>query len=256
MWPNKLLGLLPLLVSLHASAAWEKLPYSRQLQGLCAADGARFIVQKKKLWKIGPTETIQVSIPAALKSLGANHLGDCDVHGQYVFVPVEGTSPLRIALFDKDDLSYINSLLLPATQKHAGWVTVDPQDGTVWSGEFNLQTVTKYEIDYENFVLKAKESFNLTESAPIPRAQSVEVDRLRHRIWVVSDVKDGGLLGFDLGTYAPVSQNKIAYQPPKEELEGLDADEHGVTISMWRTKLWGLMGRSKEVQFSDQELGL
>jgi hypothetical protein len=143
--------------------------WSNDAQGL-ANDGANWFVVKgynkdnTRIFKVplsydlGSSSSaglLQTGIPPELKNIGYNHFGDPDVDKTYgfLFVPVEGGSKPRIAVFSPVDLRFLSSFeLWDNPGQGASWLAIRPGERTLWVSTSNLSEgnqIREYDIDWD-----------------------------------------------------------------------------------------------------------
>jgi len=83
-------------------------------------------------------------IPGALQGLGYNHFGDFEQFGGFLFVPLEGGIPPRVAVFRASDLAFVTSQELrlgdgtPMT--HGAWLAIHPTSGELFTSNGTLSS--------------------------------------------------------------------------------------------------------------------
>jgi hypothetical protein len=145
--------------------------FAKEAQGLCHTSGHWCITRNgpPTLYKI-PLSTdlnadnpsvAQTGIPPLLQAWGYNHMGDLDCINDWLFVPLEhesctGTTcdrPGVVAVYRASDLAFVNwDYLSLNSDKHAGWVAIDPSNGNeLWTSNTEIhsrQDIVKYRIDW------------------------------------------------------------------------------------------------------------
>jgi hypothetical protein len=226
-------------------------PWASEVQGMCHDENNYFIVQRYFLWKIPKSVAIQdvrrsnrwtgvfkVGIPENLIRENANHMGDCDAHNGLVLVPLEGSWPQRVLVYNSGSLQLQGAPILPLDQRDAPWLTFDPQDGSIIIGTFSYSAngdgFYRMVLSEDFQTLTPVGRFRIFDEGgnakSFDRLQGGDIVRTRNILWIVSDLTSGGLLGFDLTSGRQVAHQRINFSPgfPKyEELEGVDALEDG-----------------------------
>ncbi|MBN1636569.1 MAG: hypothetical protein JW920_08650 [Deltaproteobacteria bacterium] len=162
---------------------WRKSPYSRtysymgnypgdrengwsdNLQGVTQDSDNWFFTQKERLWKFPITHhlgekvttadltrgILKKSIPSLLKSEGYDHFGDLDFYRGILLVPMEGRTPIIVAVFKASNLEYLGYVEL-TEQKKAGWCAVNPIDGYLYSSNSLVKAsdpIYKYRVNWD-----------------------------------------------------------------------------------------------------------
>jgi hypothetical protein len=231
----------------NVKAKWVK-----RLQGMCHDEKFFYITQKDYIWKIPrnipiekvkkissnlQSKIIKRAIPKHLRKLGSNHMGDCDVHNDLVYIALEGTKPQKMLLMKVDSLEFVAAPDLSNQQIKAPWVSIDPLDGTIYTSDFNInESVFKYRPKRNFKELELVGYFNLKDKngkkIKLKRVQGGDIVLSRELIWFVSDTENGGLYAFDLNTGELIHHKRIPYDrdfPSFQELEGID------TLEEWET---------------------
>lgn len=95
------------------------------------------------------TAAVEAAIPPPLLAAGFDHLGDIDVVGDTVYVPLEQpdyeAGRQLMARYDLATLTYRDHV--EVAQSHAAWVSVDPDTMTAWSmSGFSDDEVLRYDV--------------------------------------------------------------------------------------------------------------
>lgn len=115
----------------------------------------------------------RAEMPAELKNLGVNHYGDIDQARGFVFVPCEGSNPLRLAAFRANDLRFVASAPLPG-HSHAAWVAINPTTQEAFIDRSNVLNanhgIGRWEIDWSalqsgRLILADKGTFQVKDTA-------------------------------------------------------------------------------------------
>lgn len=253
--------------------------FSRQLQGLCHDDESIFVVQRYRVWKFPKQEFTEkglskirhnrvpsFAIPKSLSIRGFDHIGDCDVSRNRLYLPIDGGKPAKILILDSKTLSVIAAPYLPKGQEGVSWVSIDERDQSLLVGEFHFNDqkkhIRKLQLSQNLMQLSLVSEFDLLDGDGSPiqvsRVQALELDSRHNKIFLLSDVAQGGLLKFDYASKKLDQHLGISFTPPKEELEGLDVvedngsiyPEPGNIFVLMVKKTWlGLDGRLKLFSF-------
>lgn len=226
---------------------------------MCHDDDFFYLTQRDYLWKIPRTLKIEsikknnklqirkVGIPEELKKLGSDHLGDCDYFDKKIFIPLEGTPIPRVIIFNAETLEFIAAPKISTGQFDAPWITVDSRDGTLIVGPFNItpeSPLYRLRFDEESKTLENLETIRPTDNnkpLTIKRVQGVDISVSKNLVIFVSDLKKGGMFGFDLNDFSFKFQQKIKYRPGfpvYEELEGIDILEDDESFPQYRGNLF------------------
>jgi len=221
--------------------------FSRQLQGLCHDGDSVYVVQRYRVWKITKDQLAHLKkvrhddllsspIPKKFALRGFDHMGDCDASNGRVFIAMDGGSPAKVLILDARTLEVLAAPDIPSTQKGISWVAVDRTDQSLLIGqfEFNRSTPQFHRLKLSDDLrhLSEIESFSLLERdgrsvIQVGRVQAVEVDSSRRKLYLLSDVAEGGVLKFDLDRRTLEERMPIPFRPPADEIEGLDVLERG-----------------------------
>jgi hypothetical protein len=90
-----------------------------------------------------------VGIPQILKNVGYDHFGDPDVDkgSGLLFVPLDGGSKPRIAVFSPVDLRFLSSFeLSDSPGQNASWLAIHPKEQTLWVSTSNQ--IREYDIEW------------------------------------------------------------------------------------------------------------
>jgi hypothetical protein len=224
----------------------RSIPWGIENQGVTHDEQFWYITQRDYMWKIpvdrplskaiGKDEAaiIKVGIPAHLRAMGYNHMGDIDYYQGNIYLPLEGKNPNKILVYDAKDLSLVEELDLPKSQKHASWVAVHPKTGHIYSSEFTMKKksdgIIAYVRDNGKLVEVARyfPSNSKGNQVLIKRIQGGVFDSVTNMLILACDHKNGGLKGLDMDSYKIVMHHKVNYRPQfpyYEELEG---------VTVWR----------------------
>ncbi len=235
-------------------------PWSIELQGLCHDENNFYVTQRYFIWKIPRSlrieniksqksnQVVKIGIPESLQKLGANHMGDCDVYDQKVFIPLEGTTPVRMLILSTADLSLIAAPEIKTGQIQAPWVTLDPRDGTIFTGNFDIDKnspIYKLKFNPVTKELEIADSIFISKKDHSPlkisRIQGADISISKNLMIFASDTKKSGLIAIDLNSFEFVLKNRINYFPGfpvYEELEGIDVLEDDEEFSQYRGNIF------------------
>lgn len=156
------------------------------------------------------------AIPADAKAAGFDHIGDPDVHGGLLYVPIEQDDYARrsqlLARYDAETLALVDTV--PIALEHAAWFAV-ATDGAgrriLWStSDFtDVRTVQRFAVDDHDGNLRLTPLADIALDRTLQRVQGGDVaadgtlwlstDDAGHRIFIVDPrtghVTDAGSLG-------------------------------------------------------------
>jgi hypothetical protein len=145
----------------------------------------------------GLRETLRVSpvIPADLAAQGFDHVGDPDVAGAYLYVPLEqpdyGRGQQITARYDPVTLTFVDAVVLP--QHHNSFVAVD-DEGVAYSTDFfDDSALLRYDVERDWEPLDP-----LRLSHRLERVQGGDV--ARGAVWLSTDDDRNGIYRVDLDT--------------------------------------------------------
>jgi hypothetical protein len=220
--------------------------WTNNIQGVAHDDSNWFFTQDVRLWRIplshdleeaiipifiDDNQFLNAPIPSSLEEAGGDHMGDPDHHEGLLYVPLEGTSPPRILIFQGSNLNFIDSAPLTA-QNDAPWCAINPLNGLLYSSPFNSDHLTVYKrLPIGNshggsIVLELEHLYDF----PLFDSQGSPVSLLRIQggafspsghLYLVSDVDSGGVLGFDMTTGRKIFQRTKESLPTGAEMEGI-----------------------------------
>jgi hypothetical protein len=232
-WPN--------LVELDADPRDVAPPWAEHVQGISYGNECWFITQADRVWRIPMTLDLSGAdvertgvLTASIPEDGIDHLGDCDFHDGVLYVAMEGTDPPRLGIFDLD-LAFLGSVAIARqaasdTSTANPWCAVNPRDGLLYSSQFRTDRIHAYR-------LPSPHDSELEHTRDIPlldeRGHSLDVERVqggaftsRGLLYLTSDIRDGGIMGFDAGTGQRQFHRPIAFTgdaPEQEVIEGVTA---------------------------------
>jgi hypothetical protein len=186
-----------------------------------------------------------VEMPTDLLDESYWHYGDLDYYNGYLFVPVEGVTPGKIALHRGEDLHYIGSAKLEETEYHAPWCAINPRNGLLYTSTFYDRRDSRplilkvYEPTIPGipsdspFSLTCKGDFQLYDGSGSP----LTINRIQGgtfdpdgNLYLVSDSgnDDAGIHAFDMIFGRRLIKLHIKYDRtpleeggPQQELEGI-----------------------------------
>jgi hypothetical protein len=212
----------PLVYSAEASR--ETAVAGRYRQGLARHGDTWIFTTNNAIYRAesGFVETQELipAIPDALVAEGFNHIGDGDVVGDVLWVPLERDDKelgqQATARYDANTFAFIDSFAV--AQHHNSFVTVD-DDGVVWSAdEFSDDTLVRYEVD--GTTVKPLEP--LVMDRTIERIQGGDI--ADGAMWLATDDDENGVYRVDLET-GEVTMLASMGHTPEGEGEGIDATD-------------------------------
>ena len=163
------------------------------------------------------TSQAEPAIPAALGAQTYDHIGDGDVEGDVLWVPVEKADKDQgeqvLARYDAASLAFRDSFVVP--QHHASFVAVG-SDGTIYStDEFSDSAIQRYRLA----------GASLERLTPLPMDRTVERiqggDVADDALWLSTDDASNGVFRVDLQTGAVQEVGSLGHVDG--EGEGIDA---------------------------------
>ena len=163
------------------------------------------------------TVTLDAAIPQEWVEKGYDHIGDIDVVGDVVHVPLEqpdyGAERQAMLRYDLDTLGYLEGV--EVAQSHNAWVAVNADTMTAYSmSGFSDDTVLRYDIDAGWEPLEP-----IQLSTTIDRVQGG--DLRDGALWLSTDDETDGVYRVDLATGDVVALGSIGHV--ESEGEGIDA---------------------------------
>jgi hypothetical protein len=163
------------------------------------------------------TVTVDAAIPPEWVEKGYDHIGDVDVVGDVVHVPLEqpdyGADRQAMLRYDLETLGYLDGV--EVSQSHNAWVAVDADTMTAYSmSGFSDDTVLRYDIDAGWEPLEP-----IQLSTTIDRVQGG--DLRDGALWLSTDDETDGVYRVDLATGDVVALGSIGHV--ESEGEGIDA---------------------------------
>ena len=230
--------------------------WTNNIQGVTHDANHWFFTQADRLWKIPLSHDLNqhvsqsdfpnAPIPNALRDAGGNHMGSLDFFENLLYVPLEGTSPPSLLIFEAATLQFLGSGPL-VQQNDAPWCAVNPRNRLLYTSHFNSKALFDSEplivyrpniiADTSGGIIGADPEFlyhfdlfggNGGPIAPT-RIQSGTFSPSGH-FYLLSDVDDGGLMGFDMTTGRLIFQKTRNSFPAGVEMEGVtvfDIDGRG-----------------------------
>jgi hypothetical protein len=196
----------------------------RYRQGLARHGDTWIFTTNDAVYRTGPgfaeVQAVIPAIPEDLKALGYNHIGDGDVDGDVLWLPLERddkeSGEQRTARWDAETLTPIDSF--PVVQHHNAFVAVDP-DGVVWSAdEFSDDTLLRYRVEGTTVVPLEP----LVMDRVVERIQGA--DWADGAIWLATDDDRNGVYRVDVETGDVTFLASMGHAPAGEG-EGIDATE-------------------------------
>lgn len=141
--------------------------WSEELNGICHDANNWFFTQNGNLWKFPITHRLNDKVTGENKEKGilknryGKHLGDCDCHKEYLFVPVTGDGNPYIAVFSAKNLAFMTRQRIKRNNNYfssLGWCAVNPNDGLLYTSDRHVQDeyykesaspIVIYDIDFE-----------------------------------------------------------------------------------------------------------
>jgi hypothetical protein len=207
-----------------ASPSRETAVAGRYRQGLARHGDTWLFTTNNGIYRTGPgfveTQAVIPAIPENLALEGYNHIGDGDVVGDVLWVPLErddkDSGEQRTARYDADALTYIDSF--PVAQHHNAFVAID-EDGVVWSAdEFSDDTLLRYRV----------EGTTVTPLEPLVMDRVVEriqgADVADGALWLATDDDENGIYRVDVETGEVMFLASMGHTPEGEG-EGIDATD-------------------------------
>ncbi len=117
--------------------------WAEHVQGTSVGAGCWFLTQVDRIWRVpidadpavvGRDDPHADHVPIPVP--GIDHLGDCDVHAERLYVAMEGTAPAQIGWFDLD-LSFVAAARLPGGVTSCPWCALNPIDGLLYTSPFD-----------------------------------------------------------------------------------------------------------------------
>ena len=196
----------------------------RYRQGLARHDDSWIFTTNNAIYRAGAgfveTQSLIPAIPEALAAQGYNHIGDGDVVGDVLWVPLERddkeAGEQATARFDATTFAFIDSF--PVAQHHNSFVTVD-DEGVVWStDEFSDDTLLRYTVD--GTTVEPLEPLKMERI--IERIQGGDV--ADGAMWLATDDDQNGIYRVDLETGKVTDLGSMGHTPEGEG-EGIDATD-------------------------------
>jgi hypothetical protein len=215
--------------------------WTNNIQGVAHDNMHWFFTQDERLWKIPVGHDLDedidegdfpsAPIPAPFSEVDNPHMGDPDHYSGFIYLPFEGTEPAHIMMFRASSLEYIGSAPLTAQGNSAPWCAINPWNGLLYSSPFhsdhlcvykrsvianNAQGVVGLELEHlYNFSL-----FEGQGPSFLGRIQGGTFSPSGH-LYLVSDMDQGGVLGYDMTTGTKIFQRTKKSLPTDVEMEGI-----------------------------------
>jgi hypothetical protein len=218
--------------------------WAEHIQGVAYARGCWFITQADRMWRFpvdldlsGTRETHANVSGTGIPEPDIDHLGDCDVHRDVLYVAMEGGPLARVGLFDLD-LGFQGSAPLAAQGRSCPWCAVDPRTGLLYSSPFDADHLNVYQE------VRGEERFGFQHLRDVPLltedGASLTLERVQGgafsaqgHLYLTSDCRNGGICGVDVTTGRRRLHVTIPFEPgwpDNEVIEGLtliDLDRAG-----------------------------
>jgi hypothetical protein len=221
--------------------------WSNNVQGVAISGSHWFFTQDEGIWRIPVTHDldedvdedrfVHVRVPSPFSEADSPHLGDPDHFEDFLFVPLEGWQPRQILMFRDSNLQFIGAAPV-SEQSDAPWCAINPRNRMLYSSHFDTDHLNVYklslianttdgvvglELEFQyNFELKDSDGSRLL----LHRVQGGAFSPSGH-LYLISDVGEGGLLGFDMTTGRKMFHRTKNSLPTDVEMEGIaifDAD--------------------------------
>jgi hypothetical protein len=222
--------------------------WSDNIQGVASTGSAWYFVQAQRgIWRIPVTHDLvepldgqhfkHVPVPAPFSEAEKRHLGDPDYLDDFLFVPFEGWQPKQILMFRASNLQFLGAAPV-SEQSDAPWCAINPRNRMIYSSHFDTDHLNVYklsilantsgaivgvELEFRyNFELKDTDGSRLF----VQRVQGGAFSPSGH-LYLISDVDEGGILGFDITTGRKIFHRSKSSLPAGFEMEGItifDAD--------------------------------
>lgn len=218
--------------------------WTHECQGVANDNHYWYFTQDRALWTISGSSRWFSEIPEELRSLGFNHMGDLDYYGGRLYVPLEGAVPPRILIYRTEAVGapvYLSNAKLTHfdndgnivdNKYNASWCAINPLNGLLYTSLFDTDILYVYNVKIsasEELLLEPLGNFKLFDENGNPlvvsKIQGGVISPNTGHLYLVSDIKDGGIMGFDMITGRRAFHKVVDYDPdetPPEELEGID----------------------------------
>jgi len=173
------------------------------------------------LWRVADDLHVEAAnpspIPDDLRARGYDHIGDVDVAGAYLYVPLEQPDQQRneqvVARFDAKTLRFIDSVTL--RQHEIAFVSIDAQSGTAYSMDrLGGDEVLRYDLGG----LRWRRLPSLHLRRPLENVHGADVDA--GFMYLSTSDPRNTLYRVDLGSGAVIDLGSAG--PPGEEGAGID----------------------------------
>lgn len=227
-WPCELVD-----VATHPDDAAPR--WAQHIQGAAVGRGCWFITQSDRIWRFpldldltrAAADDPQVT-NAGIPEQGIDHLGDCDVHQDRLYVAMEGTAPARIGVFDLD-LEFLGSAAVTAQGGSCPWCAINPCDGLLYSSSFDADHLCVYEPIHAagSFWYRHVHDVALwSEHGTRLRLERVQGGAFSSdgHLYLSSDRRTGGIHGIDVRTGQRTLHHRIPFEPDAPDndvIEGL-----------------------------------
>ena len=122
--------------------------WSSNVQGIAHDARNWFFTQTSRILKLPVRADLNLSLrdqppgwrgvdgfPTELSVRGYNHYGDPQVHGGFLFVPMEGDNRTAIAAFRASDLAFVDFVEITRFQSHAGWLAINADQDLLYTSD-------------------------------------------------------------------------------------------------------------------------
>jgi hypothetical protein len=146
-WPSS--SLIPTVGAPYDYPSDSTLAWSAIVQGVAHDDDNWYMASQYGLWKLPVDHPLDdhdtswmrnVPIPPALWSAGYNHFGDPEFSGGGLYVPLEGSGPPQVLVYDSNLNLIANAELSPTgATNEAPWLAIDPGTGLLYTSNFEIR---------------------------------------------------------------------------------------------------------------------
>lgn len=220
------------LIEVAAEPCGAAPPWAEHVQGVTSGHGCWFVTQIDRIWRFpldldiaNADRDIRCVDETGIPEPGVDHLGDAEVHGDRIYVAMEGPDPARVGVFDLD-LAFIGSAAVTAQGDSCPWCAVNPHDGLLYSSCFDADRLFAYEriADGESYVLRRCGDIALADEDGTPlrlvRVQGGAFTDEGH-LFLSSDHPSGGIHGIDVTTGRRLVHHPLPLSTDAEVVEGL-----------------------------------
>jgi hypothetical protein len=153
--------------------------WSTEAQGIAHDSSNWFFTQRSRILKLPVGADLSLSLcdqppgwrgvdgfPTELSVRGYNHYGDPQVHGGFLFVPMESGDKTAIAAFHASDLAFVDFVEITRFQSHAGWLAINASQGLLYTSDRDVspsRPLLRYRLDLDPL-----------RSASVPRTRKLD----------------------------------------------------------------------------------